>query len=282
VNERTLSIDAPAVRLHALERNPAGQPAVLLLHGYLDHGRGFDPLCAALPASWRTVALDFRGHGQSGHVAGGLYHLPDYLADVDFTLDALGVAAVHLVGHSLGGTVALVYAAARPERVRSVTSIESLGPWGGGPHVHVDRLRRFVRDLHKPPLKRRYPDVEAAAARLREGNPALPEAAALHLVRHGTRAVQGGVEFTFDPAHRRAFGTSLTEEQTLAFFGAVACPVQLILGTRGLPADAPQLAKRLEALRAPAPIRVPGGHHVHLEEPGEVARHVAAFVARVG
>lgn len=282
-DEHIREIPAPGVTLHALERNPQGSPVLLFLHGYLDHCRGFDWLVEALPRSFRTIALDFRGQGRSGHLPGGLYHLTDYLADVEFALDACGVDRVHLVGHSLGGTVALLYAAARPARAITVTAIESLGPPpGAGGDRRVERLRRFVADLHKPSLKRVYPSVEAAAARLRANIASLSEAAALQLSRHGTRPVAGGVEFTFDPAHRRRFGVGLEEAQTLAFLRAVECPVQAIAGTRGLRLGQEHIRARLDALRVQAPVVIEGGHHVHLDSPREVARILALFVSAHG
>ena len=299
IPEHIRQIAAPGVILHALERNPHGSPALLFLHGYLDHCRGFDWMIEALPAAWRTIALDFRGHGRSGHVTGGLYHLTDYLADVEFTLDACGVQRAHLVGHSLGGTVAILYAAGRPDRVLSLTAIESLGPPTVGRDRTVERLRQYVRDLHKPSLKRVYSSVDAAAARMRENNPSLSEAAALHFARHGTQPVEGGVQFTFDPAHRRRFGVALDEAQTLAYLGAVECPRLVIAGSRGLLATDgggtlhqlherrqnrislgdDRVRARLAALRARDPVRIDGGHHVHLDSPAEVARALASFVS---
>jgi pimeloyl-ACP methyl ester carboxylesterase len=262
-----------------LERNPSGSPAVLFLHGWLDHAHSHDWLRDALDPALRTIAVDFRGHGESAHAPGGLYHLTDYLVDVDFTLAALGVERVHLVGHSLGGTVALLYAAARPDRVLSVTSIESLGPSGGEPDQRtVQRLRGFLADLHRRPLRRTYASVDEAAARLRANNSSLCEEVALHLARHGTCEVNGGLTFTFDPAHRRRFGTTLDEGQLLALFGAVQCPVQIIEGTSGLSFDDVQMKLRLRALRAAGPLTVKGGHHLHLDAPEQVARLIEAFI----
>lgn len=275
------TFEAPGARLHALESSPDGGPAVLFLHGWLDHAHSFDPVRERLPPTLRTVALDFRGMGQSAHCADGLYHLTDYLLDVEFALRALRLEQVHLVGHSLGGTVALLFAAARPEAVCSLTSIESLGPSGGGGDRAPDRMRRFLRDVHRTPRSKTYPSCEAAAARLRENNSGLSEAAALHLARFGTRAVDGGVQFTFDPAHRRTFGTSLDEEQTLACLRAIECPVQVIYGTSGFSFDDAQMKARLQALRARPPIGVRGGHHVHLDAPGEVAELIRSFISGV-
>src|SRR5689334_21250194 len=98
----SIRIDAQGLMLHALERNPNGAPTVLFLHGWLDHSHGFDWLCDALPASWRQIAPDFRGQGQSAHLPpGALYNFTDYVADVEAVVRELRLPAVHLVGHSM-------------------------------------------------------------------------------------------------------------------------------------------------------------------------------------
>ncbi|MCP3144371.1 alpha/beta fold hydrolase [Pyxidicoccus xibeiensis] len=277
----SLTVDAQGLPLHVRQRNPAGAPAVLFLHGWLDHSHSFDAVLPHLPDAWRLALLDFRGMGRSGHVGpGGTYHFSDYVLDVECALDGLGLDAVHLVGHSLGGIVCLAYAAARPKRVKSVFLIESLGPSGGTPGASLDRLRGFLDDVHRPPNRKRYASVEDAAARLRENNPSLPEPAALHLARHGTEPFEGGVAFTFDPRHRRRFGQAYDEAQWRALQAGVTCPVQLLRATDGLAPDEALLRGRLEALPTlvPPPLVIPGGHHVHLEQPEAVAQAVSAFI----
>ncbi|NMO23491.1 alpha/beta hydrolase [Pyxidicoccus fallax] len=273
-------IDAQGLALHVRHRPVDGAPAVLFLHGWLDHSHSFDPVLPHLPA-WHLALVDFRGMGRSGHVGGGAtYHFSDYTLDVELALDGLGLKQVHLVGHSLGGIVALAYAAARPERVKSVSLIESLGPSAGAPAVALERLRSFLNDSHRPPNRKRYASVEDAAARLRENNPTLPEAAALLLARHGTEPFEGGVAFTFDPRHRRRFGMSYDEAQWLAVQGGITCPVQLIRGSDGLAPPEEVLKRRLDALPTLVgpPLMIPGGHHVHMEQPEAVARALAGFV----
>ncbi|NNC19450.1 alpha/beta hydrolase [Corallococcus exiguus] len=279
----SLTVDAEGLPLHVRQRGPQGAPAVLMLHGWLDHSHSFDPLCEHLPEAWRTVLLDFRGMGESGHAGpGAAYHFSDHLLDIEATLDGLALPPVHLVGHSLGGIVALAYAAARPERVKSLTLIESLGPSGGPPTGAVQRLRGFLDDARRPPNRKRYPTVEAAAERLRQANPTLSPDAALLFARHGTRRTpEGDFAFTFDPRHRRRFGQGYDEAQWLALEAAVTCPVQLLRGTEGL-SPAPELLEgRLAALRTLAgpPRLFEGGHHVHLEQPAAIAAAIAAFIA---
>ncbi len=276
----SLSVDAHGLTLHARQRHAGGSPAVVFLHGWLDHSHSFDFVVEHLPESWRLVLLDFRGMGRSAWLPRGAnYQFSDHLVDVEAVLRATGLEAAHLVGHSLGGIVATAYAAARPSRVLSVSLIESLGPTGGPPENALVRLRGFLEDLERPPNRKRYPSVEAAAARLLENNPSLTQPAALHLARHGTVPVEDGFVFTFDPAHRRRFGFGYSDAQWLAVSSGVSCPVQLILGDNGFRFDEEKVQARLGALRHVRPtIVVPGGHHVHMEQPEAIARALVEFI----
>lgn len=281
----SLTVDAHGLSLHARQRNPAGSPAVVFLHGWLDHSHTFDFVTEHLPDSWRLVLLDFRGMGRSAWLPSQAhYQFPEYLVDVEAVLHATGLEAAHFVGHSLGGIVATAYAAARPERVLSLSLIESLGPSGGSPDNALHRLRGFLQDRERPPHRKRYPSVEAAAARMRENNPSLPEPLALHMARHGTEPVEDGVVFTFDPTHRRRFGSGYDDAQWLAISAAVTCPTQLLLGSEGFRLKEDRAQARMDALR---PLRtppriLPGGHHVHLEQPEALARALVEFIHPTG
>lgn len=275
----SFTVLSQAVAVHVRQRNPKGTPAVLFLHGWLDHSHSFDWMLEHLPDAWQLVLLDFRGMGRSEHAPlGAQYSFPDYLLDVEAVLDDLRLNQVHLVGHSLGGIVATAYAAVRPARIQSVSLIESLGPSGGAPEKAVERLQGFLDDSHRPPHRKRYGTMEEAAARLRESNPTLTEAASLHLAKHGTEAYEGGYAFRFDPRHRRRFGHAYDEAQWLALSSAVTCPVQLIHGSQGYVVDDTLASARKAALRISRPLTLSGGHHVHMEQPEAVARAVDHFV----
>ena len=268
-----------AVAIHVRERHPKGSPTVLFLHGWLDHSHTFDWVLEHLPDAWRLVLVDFRGMGRSEHAPlGAHYSFPDYLLDVEATFDELKLGQAHIVGHSLGGIVGMAYAAARPERVQSLTLIESLGPFVVSPDAALDRLRGFLDDSSRSPHRKPYPTVEAAAARLRENNPSLTEAASLHLARHGTESYDGGYAFRFDPRHRRRFGQGWDEAQWIAISSAITCPVQMIRGSQGLTLEEAPFNARLAALRAPHQLTLSGGHHVHMEQPEAIARAVEHFI----
>jgi esterase len=108
---------ADGCRLAYRDGGPADGTAVILLHGMAGRSDTWDGVAGALIAAGRRViALDLRGHGHSARAAS--YPLPDFSTDVITLLDQLEVAQVDLVGHSLGGFVALSVAAQQPQRIR--------------------------------------------------------------------------------------------------------------------------------------------------------------------
>lgn len=272
-------IDAMGLKLHVRER-PGSGPVVLMLHGWLDHGHGFDWLSEHLPADFRLFTLDFRGHGQSDPLPPGASHqFTDHVADVEAVKHNFGLEQLHLVGHSLGGSVALAWAAARPNAALTLTLIESLGTAGGEPARAVARLTDFLDELFKPVRRRSYASVEEAAARVAESNSSYSKAAALHMATHGTTAVDGGgVAFSADPRVKRTSGMTFDDEQVLAILKAVRCPVQILAGKHGMSLDDATMEQRLNALRRPPVFTFDGGHHVHLDQPEAVAEVVTRFI----
>src|SRR5690606_2235621 len=127
---RDLFVEANRLRLHLLEwGKPSDRPPLLLLHGFQEHAHAWDWLAPLLAdAGHHVFAWDARGHGDSEWVGrGGYYHFADYVADVAFVVRHLG-GRVSIVGHSMGGNVALLYTGTEPERVQAVAVIEGLGP----------------------------------------------------------------------------------------------------------------------------------------------------------
>src|SRR5262245_48896267 len=128
-------VDSQGLPIHCLEwGNPDVEPLVLV-HGYLDLAYSWRAFVDALeqkqnPALW-IIAPDCRGHGDSGWVgAGGYYHFPDYVFDLDCVLRGLGSTRCKLIGHSMGGTISLLYAGTFPQRVSKLVLIEGVGPVG--------------------------------------------------------------------------------------------------------------------------------------------------------
>ena len=155
-------------------------PTVVLLHGWLDIAWSFEALGSALAAAGRrAVAFDFRGHGETQWVPpGGYYHFPDYLLDLDSLLPAIAPReeVIDLFAHSMGGTVAVLYAGARPQRVRRLVLAEGLGPPDMGPEALLDRTVSFLDGVARTRSTPQRPvaSIGDALARMRIQNPELP------------------------------------------------------------------------------------------------------------
>ncbi|MEV0214997.1 alpha/beta fold hydrolase [Micromonospora sp. NPDC050695] len=120
-----MRVDARGLMFEVRAGGPPDGEAVLLLHGFPQHSGEWDDVVPALHAAGlRTYALDQRGYSPDARPAAvDAYRIPELVADVVAVLDALGLDAVHLVGHDWGAVVAWAVAAAHPERVRTLTAV---------------------------------------------------------------------------------------------------------------------------------------------------------------
>jgi pimeloyl-ACP methyl ester carboxylesterase len=193
----------------------------------------------------------------------------DHVADLDALVRALGGSA-HLVGHSLGGNVASFLAGALPERARSLTLVDALGVEDGADGA-VERLRAHLLGRADPPAARVFPDVAAAAARLRATHRFLSVARADALAQRGTRAVDAGVTWAWDPRHRLRNAVPYRSDVHARFLASIRCPTLVVL-----PEGSPFARASTDALVAAVPraavLHVPScGHMVPLEAPRSLA-----------
>jgi pimeloyl-ACP methyl ester carboxylesterase len=274
-----LALATHPVPLAARHWHAGASVRVLALHGWLDNAATFDALAPLLP-DCEIVALDLPGHGRSGHRApGAWYHFIDYGSDVLAAADALGWDRFVLLGHSLGGAIASVLAGAVPERVAQLWLIEALGPMSTAPAQGPELLGRALREreaLAEKALRVFGSVEEAAQARVKANDLSLR--AALALSARGTRAVDGGFVWSSDQRLTLTSAIRLTEEQIVAYLGAIACPTLLV---RAEPAPKwlppAMMAARIAAVRDIKERSLPGSHHLHLEDPAPVAAVIGEF-----
>jgi pimeloyl-ACP methyl ester carboxylesterase len=125
--------------------HPGKDPAVVLIHGLPGTAQDFDRVAALLPDR-HTIALDRPGFGYS---SGGYHSAAEQLTTLRQLFDALGVRRPVLVGHSYGGTLALAYAARRPQDVRGLVLVDAAA--GGEHSAAFQRAQsRFVQFLSWP------------------------------------------------------------------------------------------------------------------------------------
>lgn len=260
------------------------RPTVVLLHGWLDMAWSFEALGSALAAAGRrAVAFDFRGFGETQWVpAGGYYHFPDYVLDLDSLLPMLapGEAAIDLFAHSMGGTVAMLFTGARPQRVRRLALAEALGPPDMAPDILVDRTISFLDGVARTrqTVSRPMASIADALARMRLQNPELPDVPGLFLAEKGTIAVPDGRQWRFDPLHRTRSPSIFRLDQLRPFLARIRSPVLAIAGQRGfrLADEATRLAIFADARL----VELAGaGHMMHWTHPTPLAEAVVDFLA---
>ncbi len=267
------------LRLAARQWGHSPYPPVLALHGWLDNAASFDRLAPFLP-DVHLVALDLPGHGFSQwRPAGTHYHVIDFVADAWMAANALEWPRFSLMGHSLGAGIASFLAATVPERIDRLILIEGIGPLSGdaaqAPAQLALSMEQTVRLAHKRlPL---YDAVEEAiAARQRVGG--LSTEAATILAQRGLKRVEEGWMWRTDPMLTVKSPIYLTEEQILGFMAAIRAPTLLIQGTSGYLIPRTQVPGRV-ALVANIQVKtLPGGHHLHLDDPAPVARLIRDFL----
>jgi pimeloyl-ACP methyl ester carboxylesterase len=276
------------LRLHGWK--PAGEaigPRVLVLHGFLDSGATFEALGSILAeAGLEVVAPDLRGFGDSDRVgAGGYYHFPDYVADVAELADLLAAEApaarpLAVVGHSMGGGVATLFAGALPDRVARLAVLEGWGPMHVEPELGVDQMRRHLADLRKVErTPRTLASLEDATTRLAASHPRVDReilaGVAEKLVRRGA---DGTLTWAWDPLHRTTSPITFNAQVYGSFLRAIACPVLSISGgPHGFhPPDEEQRLREVRRLRR---AEIPtAGHMMHWTAPHAVAALLVPFL----
>jgi pimeloyl-ACP methyl ester carboxylesterase len=267
-------------RFFAPSVSPSGT-TLLCLHGFLDAGGTWDQVAAPLARSGHEVlALDLRGFGASESVGrGGYLHFPDYVADVDTVVRALARPRLVLVGHSMGGMVACLYAGARFERLSRLVLVEGLGPPAMGPEQGLRRMRQWLTDLERPLGARVLRSHEDAVRRLAMNHPTVPREVLEVRARQLTRTSVDGLVWSHDPMHRTTSPIPFSVEVLKGFLCELRLPVLHVSG--GPDGFHPEdEEERLAAIPEVTRVEIDGaGHMVHWTRPDELAAAIDAFVA---
>ena len=268
-------LETPNLRIAARRSGDRNGPKLLALHGWLDTAASFEPISPWF-ADHDLVAIDLPGHGRSAHRApGAWYHFIDNCSDVLAVIDALGWAECAVLGHSLGGAIATVFAAAVPTRVTQLYLIESLGPISTDATKLAPLLGRALAERGQIASKqlRRFTSVdEAVAARQTNREMPLNEASARLLVERGLRTIEGGYEWSSDARLTLTSAMRFSEAQIGAYLASIACPVHLVAADPPVPfVDAAHMRERTRIVPDLRYVEIAGSHHLHMEAPQSVA-----------
>ena len=292
---RSRFINVRGLRYHLREWGDAEADAahtLLMLHGWMDVSASFQFVVDALGRGWRVVAPDWRGFGRTDRTPTDCYWYPDYLADLEFILDdVVGQASAWLIGHSMGANVALMYAGARPQRVRAVVNLEGFGLRPTRPAQAPGRYAQWIDQLKQGGALRDYASQQEVAARLMKNNPRLSAERAAFLAQHWSEPDGAGrFRIAGDPAHRIVNPTLYRIDEVLACWKSVECPVLWVQGAQTdvlqhVGEDRSAALKEVEIRKAAlrnvqSAVVDDAGHMLHHDQPGEVARLIEEFVRR--
>jgi len=255
------------LRLHYRDFGGEGKPVLLFMHGLTGNAYCFDHVAPQFVASHHALALDFRGHGDSNWHSGGDYDFQCHVSDAFAFLQALGVRKVSLIGTSLGGLVAMVIAAMKPDLAERLV-LNDIGPEinvpgtkpGENPPNHIELEFRSVSEALEC-YKLSYPPVQK-----------LPDAIARELVRNSTRVGDNGrLRWKTDPrvqAIAPSSSTSVSSPGMWPLFDAVKAPILVVRGGQSdilLPSTMAKMVSRRSGIKA---VEVSGvGHTPWLSEP---------------
>ncbi|MEX2524010.1 MAG: alpha/beta hydrolase [Gammaproteobacteria bacterium] len=260
-------------------------PPVFLLHGWADNGMTFQFLADCMSDDWFLIAPDWRGFGGSERARDG-YWFPDYLADLDALLELLSPdRPARLIGHSMGGNVAWMYAGIRPERVSHVVSLDVFGLPDSSPEQAPDRYRQWLQQCREGTRFSDYPDRETVIDKLIQLAPRLSRDKAAFLAEYWcTTTAQGGLTLKADPAHRRVNPVLYRREEARSCWRNITARTMLVMGTES------RLYRqyRDDGYREDVHACIPGlfeeiipdcGHMLHQERPRELARLLESFLS---
>jgi pimeloyl-ACP methyl ester carboxylesterase len=207
-----------------------GKVPLVMVHGWMDVAASYQFVVDAFDQAHYVIAPDWRGYGLTQVPQADNYWLPDYLADLDFLLDHYSPAApVHLVGHSMGGNVAMLYAGSRPARVRRLVNLEGFGMAATRPEQAPGRYAKWMDELkafHRGEMAlKSYDSAAGVAERLMKTNRRLTPDKADWLAQHWAAADdQGRWRILGDAAHKITNAQLFRVDEVLATYAAITAP----------------------------------------------------------
>lgn len=254
------------------EWGDAEKPSIICLHGWLDNGASFHQLAPMLAESYHLLVVDLPGHGLSEPLADGAhYYIWQNIETLFELLAVAGHEKVHLLGHSMGGVVASLFAGTFPDRVASLVLLDSLGPMTSEAQHTPQQLAKAILDSQRTASGLRvFPVIDDALAARKKTAPSMSEKALRPIVARNLKPVEGGFCWRTDARLRHTSKVRLTEEQVLAFLGNISATVLVIMAEQGI-IPKTWVEQRLQGISSAELSYLPGHHHFHAEEEGAAA-----------
>lgn len=271
-----------------------GKVPLVMVHGWMDVAASYQFVVDAFAADHYVIAPDWRGYGLTESPVADNYWFPDYLADLDFLLDHYSPEQpVHLVGHSMGGNVAMLYAGARAARIRKLVNLEGFGMPATRPAQAPSRYARWMDELkafHRGELALTgYDSADGVARRLMKTNKRLGQDKADWLARHWARQdADGQWQIMGDAAHKITNATLYRVDEVQEIYKAISAPTLAVeAGDDSLSQwwrGKYTLAEYHERLKSVPDLRTAviqdAGHMLHHDQPLRLAGLIEQFLSQ--
>jgi esterase len=259
---RTLRVND--LDLHYLEWGAADAP-IVCVHGYTGSADAFNALARHLQDRFHIFALDVRGHGESAWSPSGAYRYEDQASDLAGFVGGLGLDKFVLIGTSMGGIIAMAYAAKYAERLSGLV-INDIGPEA---EAGTQRITQMVGSRPDE-----FATLEEAMAYRRSASPILAarNAEDQHELALGVlrQRADGKWRWKMDPAYirQRVERGAPVRPPLWPALQALSCPTLVVWGTESDVLSEAQVLRMVDVLPRGELVRVPGiGHAPTLIEP---------------
>ena len=250
-------IKVNGLNLHYLDWGNSNAPVLLLLHGLCGNAHYWDFLADRMKNDYHVLALDLRGHGDSDRTES--YGPKYYVLDLEEFVAALGLDNLYIVGHSLSGINAVVYAARHPELVSALVVVDI------GPEIDSAGIERMERERAFEPDV--FGSEEEAIAWMKRMEPRQSDSFIRHQAKYALKRAAGtGLTFKYDKALRRVGLRS--PEWLWEYIRQVICPVLLVHGAESDMLSTGTAAAMAETLAAGTVVDIEhAGHSVPGDNP---------------
>ena len=286
-NERKIQ-GADGLFLNLVEWSQEGVP-MLLLHGYSNEAHIWDDFIPHVAPHYRVLALDLRGHGNSDWHTEGAYDYENHVDDIEAIVESLGIERLVVIGHSLGGRIAMLYAGRNLEKIAGLVIVDSapeLDPRG------TNRIKEEAAQNHDPSFGS-VAEYEQELVRL---YPAATSASIDRMALHGCRQRQedGRWILKMDTAFRQAVGGgdpaldsdeiekrhAQTRESMWEALGKISCPTLVVRGAASdiLSADVADRMADETLAQGELAVIAQAGHSVMTDNPEGFNSAVSKFV----
>jgi pimeloyl-ACP methyl ester carboxylesterase len=270
-----------------------GKVPLVMVHGWMDVAASYQFMVDEFAQDHYVIAPDWRGYGRTVVPPDtDNYWFPDYLADLDFLIDHFSPdAPVNLVGHSMGGNVAMLYSGVKPARIRRLVNLEGFGMPASKPSQAPGRLSTWIDELkafHRGDLALKgYDSAEGVAQRLMKTNKRLSKDKADWLARHwASPDAEGKWQILGHSAHKIVNANLYRVDEVLEIYKAITAPLLAVVAEDDSLGQwwkgRYTLSDYEERLKAVADARVvrinDAGHMMHHDQPRQLAQAVERFL----